>query len=38
MFDRVAADRLTVGGAHMDFPGFGTIVLKGSGFAFEADA
>jgi glyoxylase-like metal-dependent hydrolase (beta-lactamase superfamily II) len=37
-FDRVAADRLTVAGAHMDFPGFGTIVRKGSGFAFEADA
>ncbi|HEX4828683.1 MAG TPA: MBL fold metallo-hydrolase [Xanthobacteraceae bacterium] len=38
IFDRVAADRLTVAGAHMDFPGFGTIVRKGSGFAFEADA
>jgi glyoxylase-like metal-dependent hydrolase (beta-lactamase superfamily II) len=38
MFDRVAADRLTVAGAHLDFPGFGTIVRKGSGFAFEADA
>jgi hypothetical protein len=29
---------LLVGGAYMDFPGFGTIVRKGSGFAFEADA
>jgi glyoxylase-like metal-dependent hydrolase (beta-lactamase superfamily II) len=38
MFDRVAADKFTVAGAHMDFPGFGTIVRKGSGFAFEADA
>jgi glyoxylase-like metal-dependent hydrolase (beta-lactamase superfamily II) len=38
MFDRVAADRLTVAGSHLDFPGFGTIVRKGSGFAFEADA
>jgi len=38
MFDRVAADRLTVAGAHLDFPGCGTIVRKGSGFAFEADA
>lgn len=35
MFDRVAADRLTVAGAHLDFPGFGTIVRKGAGFAFE---
>jgi hypothetical protein len=25
---------LPVGGAYMDFPGFGTIVRKGSGFAF----
>ena len=37
-FDRVAADRLKVAGAHMDFPGFGTIVRKGSGFAFEPEA
>jgi glyoxylase-like metal-dependent hydrolase (beta-lactamase superfamily II) len=36
-FDRVAADKLMVGGAHMDFPGFGTIVRKGAGFAFEAE-
>ncbi len=38
MFDRVAADKLKVGGAHMDFPGFGMIVRKGTGFAFEPDA
>ena len=37
MFDRVAADKLAVAGAHMDFPGFGTIVRKGTGFAFEAE-
>jgi len=37
-FDRVAADRLKVAGAHMDFPGFGTIVRRGSGFAFEPGA
>jgi glyoxylase-like metal-dependent hydrolase (beta-lactamase superfamily II) len=37
-FDRIAADKLTVAGAHMDFPGFGTIVRKGAGFAFEAEA
>ena len=35
MFDRAAADKLTVAGAHLDFPGFGTIVRKGTGFAFE---
>ena len=38
MFDRVAADKLAVAGAHLDFPGFGTIVRKGSGFAFEPGA
>jgi glyoxylase-like metal-dependent hydrolase (beta-lactamase superfamily II) len=38
MFDRVAADKLAVAGAHLDFPGFGAIVRKGSGFAFEPDA
>jgi glyoxylase-like metal-dependent hydrolase (beta-lactamase superfamily II) len=36
-FDRVAADKLMVGGAHMAFPGFGTIVRKGAGFDFEAE-
>ena len=38
MFDRAAADKLAVAGAHLDFPGFGTIIRKGSGFAFEPDA
>jgi glyoxylase-like metal-dependent hydrolase (beta-lactamase superfamily II) len=37
-FDRIAADKLMVAGAHMDFPGFGTVVRKGVGFAFEAQA
>jgi glyoxylase-like metal-dependent hydrolase (beta-lactamase superfamily II) len=37
MFDRVAADRLKVAGAHLDFPGFGTIVRKGAEFRFETD-
>jgi glyoxylase-like metal-dependent hydrolase (beta-lactamase superfamily II) len=37
MFDRVAADKLAVAGAHLDFPGFGTVVRKGAGFAFEPD-
>jgi glyoxylase-like metal-dependent hydrolase (beta-lactamase superfamily II) len=38
MFDRIAADKLSVGGAHLDFPGFGTIVRKGTGFAYEAES
>jgi hypothetical protein len=38
LFDRVAADKLAVAGTHLDFPGFGTIVRKGAGFAFEPDA
>ena len=38
MFDRVAADQLAVAGAHLDFPGFGAIVRKGSGFGFVPDA
>jgi glyoxylase-like metal-dependent hydrolase (beta-lactamase superfamily II) len=38
MFDRAAADKLKVAGAHLDFPGFGMIVRKGTGFAFEPDA
>ena len=38
MFDRIAADRLAVAGAHLDYPGFGTIVREGTGFAFEAEA
>jgi len=37
MFDRVAADRLKVAGAHLDFPGFGTIVRTGPEFRFEPD-
>jgi glyoxylase-like metal-dependent hydrolase (beta-lactamase superfamily II) len=37
-FDRVAADRLRVAGAHLDFPGFGYIVRHGAGYQFEPDA
>jgi glyoxylase-like metal-dependent hydrolase (beta-lactamase superfamily II) len=37
-FDRVAADRLRVAGAHLDFPGFGYIVRQGGGYRFEPDA
>jgi glyoxylase-like metal-dependent hydrolase (beta-lactamase superfamily II) len=38
IFDRVAADRLRVGGAHLDFPGFGYLTRKGTEYRFEADA
>jgi hypothetical protein len=38
IFDRVASEKLMVGGMHLDFPGFGTIVRKGTGFAFEPAA
>ncbi len=38
MFDRIAADRLQVAGAHLDFPGFGTITRSGTDFRFEAAA
>jgi glyoxylase-like metal-dependent hydrolase (beta-lactamase superfamily II) len=35
MFDRIAADRLQVAGAHIDFPGFGTLTREGTDFRFE---
>jgi hypothetical protein len=38
VFDRVAADKLRIAGAHLDFPGFGHIVRDGAGFGFEPDA
>jgi len=37
-FDMVAADRLTVAGAHLDFPGIGTIVRSGANYRFEPQA
>lgn len=37
-FDRAAADRLRVAGAHLDFPGFGYIVRQGRSYRFEPDA
>jgi glyoxylase-like metal-dependent hydrolase (beta-lactamase superfamily II) len=37
-FDRVAADRVMVAGAHLDFPGIGTVVRKGADYRFEPDA
>ena len=38
MLDRLAADKLRVAGAHMDFPGCGFVVRRGGGFGFEPDA
>lgn len=37
-FDMVCADRLCVAGAHLDFPGLGTIVRTGTSYRFEPDA
>ena len=37
-FDMVCADRLCVAGAHLDFPGIGTIVRTGTRYRFEPDA
>ena len=37
-FDMVCADRLCVAGAHLDFPGLGTIVRTGARYRFEPDA
>ncbi len=37
MFDRIAADKVRVAGAHMDFPGFGYVTRKGADFRFEPD-
>ena len=36
-FDRVAADRLRVAGAHLAFPGFGFITRRGSGYCYEPE-
>jgi len=36
-FDRAAADRLRVAGAHLDYPGFGHIVRQGASYRFEPD-
>jgi glyoxylase-like metal-dependent hydrolase (beta-lactamase superfamily II) len=37
VFDWVAADRLRVAGAHLDFPGFGTVTRAGSSYRWEAE-
>jgi glyoxylase-like metal-dependent hydrolase (beta-lactamase superfamily II) len=38
MFDRAAADRQRVAGAHLDAPGIGYIVRHGTGYRFEPAA
>ena len=35
MLDMAASERLAIAGAHVDAPGFGYVVRKGAGFAFE---
>lgn len=35
ILDLAASERLAIAGAHVDAPGFGYIVRKGAGFAFE---
>jgi glyoxylase-like metal-dependent hydrolase (beta-lactamase superfamily II) len=37
VFDWVATDRLRVAGAHLDFPGFGTVTRKGNEYRWEAE-
>jgi glyoxylase-like metal-dependent hydrolase (beta-lactamase superfamily II) len=37
IFDRVAADRQRVAGAHLDFPGFGYIERRGGKYRFEPE-
>jgi glyoxylase-like metal-dependent hydrolase (beta-lactamase superfamily II) len=37
VLDWVAAERLCVAGAHLSFPGFGTVARKGPGFAYRAE-
>jgi hypothetical protein len=37
-FDVVSAEELCVAGAHLDFPGVGTIVRHGASYRFEPNA
>jgi glyoxylase-like metal-dependent hydrolase (beta-lactamase superfamily II) len=34
VFERVAAERLCVAGAHLDFPGFGSLARDGAGYRY----
>ncbi len=38
IFDRAAADRLRIAGAHLDFPGFGHIERRGGDYRFTPEA
>jgi glyoxylase-like metal-dependent hydrolase (beta-lactamase superfamily II) len=38
VFDRVATDRLFVAGAHLNFPGFGTLTRTAGGYRYEPTA
>jgi glyoxylase-like metal-dependent hydrolase (beta-lactamase superfamily II) len=37
MFERVVVENLAIAGAHVDFPGFGRLVRRGTGYALEQD-
>jgi glyoxylase-like metal-dependent hydrolase (beta-lactamase superfamily II) len=37
VLDWAAADKLRVAGAHLDFPGFGYVTRRGSGYGWEAE-
>ncbi|MGM0586308.1 MAG: MBL fold metallo-hydrolase, partial [Pseudomonadota bacterium] len=34
IMERVAADRLEIAGAHVDYPGFGHVSAQGEGYRF----
>ncbi|KAA0909677.1 MBL fold metallo-hydrolase [Aquicoccus porphyridii] len=37
ILDRISADRLAIGGMHLEFPGFGHVVRNGSGYEYVPD-
>lgn len=37
VFERVAAERLRVGGAHVEYPGFGYLTRRDGGYVFEPE-
>lgn len=37
IFERAAAERLLIAGAHLEYPGFGYVVRDGEGYRFEAN-
>lgn len=37
ILDRVAADRLAIGGMHLEFPGFGHVLRNGPGYEYVPD-